>query len=296
MKHQKHAKLTKPEQGFFARNEISFLGSNCNRIQQIAASIGNSLNTEFTIAYVDADHASHKEDNPVEKPIFKRELMDKISHHQFDSHPKSTGTEQQGFFNACDLVLVNGNHERANNQIVIIDTKKEASLKKRSASLTHVIALIGIENLEIPDYIKELIPNYKEIPFFLVKEESALSDVVRGFLNEKKPSVNGLILGGGKSTRMGEDKLNIDYHGVSQLEYLNHILSPVCEDVFVSLSKDQGFDNTIVDTFLGLGPYSGILSAFQKNPNCAWLTVACDVPLLNEKTIERLVSQNFLNH
>ena len=31
------------------------------------------------------------------------------------------------------------------------------------------------------------------------------------------------------------------------------------------------------------------MSAFQKKPNSSWFTVACDIPLLNNKTIETLV-------
>ncbi|NER18757.1 NTP transferase domain-containing protein [Spongiivirga citrea] len=291
MKHQKHAKLTKPNQGFFARNEISFLGSNCNRIQQIAQCIANSLNNQFNIGYVDADHASHDDEGEVDNPIFKRELTDKISYHQFDTHPKSSVTQRHTFFGDCDLVFVNGNHERANNQIVIIDPKKEASLIKRKDSLTNVIALIGIDSEEIPAYIKEVLPNYNELPLFLEEDQQALSSFTKEFLATKIPKINGLILGGGKSTRMGVDKLTMDYHGTSQLNYLNELLRPVCEQVFVSLAHDQEIENTISDTFMGLGPYGGILSAFQKDPNSAWFSVPCDVPLLDKKTVNTLVSK-----
>ncbi len=291
MKHQKHVKLTKPNQGFFTRNEISFLGSNCNRIQQIAMSIGNSLNSQFDIGYVDADHASHDNESTASNPTFNREFTDKISYHQFDVHPKSTGTQLEVFFNDCDLVLVNGNHERGNNQIVIIDPNKEASLKKRAASLTNVIALIGIDSKEIPAYVYEIVPNANDLPIFLEENQRGISAFVEQFMASRIPPVKGLILGGGKSTRMGIDKLTMDYHGTSQLNYLKDLLKPVSSEVFVSLTKNQEIENTIIDTFIGLGPYGGILSAFQKDPNAAWFTVPCDVPLLDKKTIELLVSK-----
>ncbi|MFP2997144.1 NTP transferase domain-containing protein [Spongiivirga sp. MCCC 1A20706] len=291
MKHQKHAKLTKPDSGFFASNEISLLGSNCGRIQRIAKSAAKHLKGDFTVAYVDADHASHDEETVEHREPFASMLTDKISHHQFDIHPKSNFIQQQSVFDACDLTLVNGNHERANNQIVIIDAKKESSLDKRSAALTNVIAFIGIDDKDIPDYIKKLIPNYSELPIFIEKDEDDIARFIQEFIIKKKPRLNGLILGGGKSTRMGIDKLTLNYHGTSQLDYLNDLLKTVCDDVFVSLATDQEIKNTILDTFVGLGPYGGILSAFQKNPNTAWFSVPCDVPLLDKKTIDQLVSQ-----
>ena len=40
-----------------------------------------------------------------------------------------------------------------------------------------------------------------------------------------------------------------------------------------------------------MGPYGAILSAFREHPNHAWLTVACDLPLLSQATIETLVAK-----
>uniref|UniRef100_UPI003364D640 NTP transferase domain-containing protein n=1 Tax=Haliscomenobacter sp. TaxID=2717303 RepID=UPI003364D640 len=45
------------------------------------------------------------------------------------------------------------------------------------------------------------------------------------------------------------------------------------------------------DTFLGLGPYGAILSAFREHPDAAWLVVACDLPHMDEATLEQLVAQ-----
>jgi molybdopterin-guanine dinucleotide biosynthesis protein A len=44
------------------------------------------------------------------------------------------------------------------------------------------------------------------------------------------------------------------------------------------------------DSFLGLGPYGGILSAFREDPNAAWLVIACDLPLLSEKSLRQLLA------
>ncbi|TVZ27130.1 molybdopterin-guanine dinucleotide biosynthesis protein A [Gillisia sp. Hel_I_86] len=296
MKHEQHSKLTKPDKGFYGRNEISILGSNCNRIQTLASSIGKQLQDEFSVAYVDADHASHT-DNEKESPsvAFTKNFINKITHHQFNVFNTVSKFEQDTFFNSSQLILVNGNHEKANHQIVMIDKKKEASLIKRKEALTNVIALVRTdhEDKEIPEYIKELIPKYAELPVFLLTDEKIISGFVKKLVENRIPKIQGLILGGGKSTRMGVDKVFMKYHGVSQHTYLQEILSPFCEDVFVSCRPDQAslFPDAITDSFLGLGAYGGLLSAFQKNPDSAWFSIACDIPLLNKETLEALVSK-----
>jgi molybdopterin-guanine dinucleotide biosynthesis protein A len=48
-------------------------------------------------------------------------------------------------------------------------------------------------------------------------------------------------------------------------------------------------ENSIVDTFTGLGPFGGILSAFRYDPNCAYLSIPCDVPFIDESLIRNLI-------
>ena len=296
MKHEQHSKLSKPDKGFYSRNEISILGSNCHRIQTLARAIGNQLRGEFSVSYVDADHTSHsdKEKEPSSIP-FAKDFVNKITHHQFNIHSTVSNYEKDAFFDSVHLTLVNGNHEKANHQIVMIDEKKEASLTKRKTALTNVIALVrtDCEDEEIPAYIKELIPKYVELPVFSMTDEKTIGDFIKIIVQNRTPEIQGLILGGGKSTRMGVDKIFMKYHGTSQYTYLRNLMASLCKEVFVSCRPDQAslFSDTITDSFLGLGAYGGLLSAFQKNPNSAWFSIACDVPLLNKETLEKLVSR-----
>ncbi len=106
----------------------------------------------------------------------------------------------------------------------------------------------------------------------------------------------GLVLSGGKSTRMGTDKGLIKYHGVPQREHLYHLLSEVCEQTFISLRREQeattpfGFA-TIADENEFKGPYNGLLSAHKKHPKAAWLVLACDLPLIDLDALKELISQ-----
>lgn len=106
----------------------------------------------------------------------------------------------------------------------------------------------------------------------------------------------GLVLSGGKSTRMGTDKGLIHYHGIPQREYLYKILSKVCERTFISLRKEQESElpssmETIIDLNEFKGPYNGILSAHKMYPDVAWLVLACDLPLMDLDALNELISQ-----
>lgn len=108
------------------------------------------------------------------------------------------------------------------------------------------------------------------------------------------PPLNGLVLAGGKSSRMGKDKDAIKWHGPEQRYYAVDMLNKFCERVYISCRPDQVRNiNTaykaLSDTFLNMGPMGGILSALRSERDKAWLVVACDLPLLNEATIRCLI-------
>ncbi len=106
----------------------------------------------------------------------------------------------------------------------------------------------------------------------------------------------GLVLSGGKSTRMGTDKGLIEYHGVPQREYSYDLLSEVCEETFISLRDDQQSKlpsrmQTIVDVNEYKGPYNGLLSAHKSHPDVAWLVLACDLPLMDKTALQQLITE-----
>ena len=109
------------------------------------------------------------------------------------------------------------------------------------------------------------------------------------------PKLNGLILTGGRSTRMGRDKSQLIYHGKPQREHLAELLAPYCASVFWSVNAEQAIEPTasgpsvIVDLFDFPGPLNGILSAFAQNASVAWLVVACDMPLLTSQSLDALL-------
>ena len=51
--------------------------------------------------------------------------------------------------------------------------------------------------------------------------------------------VDGLVLIGGRSTRMGQDKSQLVYHEKPQREYLTDLLRPYCDTVYWSMNAKQ---------------------------------------------------------
>ena len=107
----------------------------------------------------------------------------------------------------------------------------------------------------------------------------------------------GLVLAGGRSSRMGEDKAALRAGGRTQLEQAMALLAPHVARAFVSVRKDQrsdplraGFEQ-IEDTRADLGPIAGIIAALERFPDSAWLVLACDLPLLDAATLEFLVRE-----
>ena len=109
--------------------------------------------------------------------------------------------------------------------------------------------------------------------------------------------IQGLVLAGGQSRRMGRDKALLERGGRTQLDYSVELLRRHVERVFVSLRPDQTDDaergrfEQIADRYSDIGPVAGILSAMDAFPDMSWLVLACDLPNVDDRTIEFLLRE-----
>ena len=117
--------------------------------------------------------------------------------------------------------------------------------------------------------------------------------------------MNGLVLAGGQSRRMGQPKSLLRYHGKPQYQHVAEMLSGFCERVFISCRAEQQslFEGveTILDSnsYGDIGPLNGVLSAFANklpeslklsgSSNTTWFIVGCDYPFLEKSDLEQLV-------
>jgi molybdopterin-guanine dinucleotide biosynthesis protein A len=107
----------------------------------------------------------------------------------------------------------------------------------------------------------------------------------------------GLVLAGGRSTRLGTDKSQLLLKNMPLHQLAHEKLSPFCTDVFYSINKSQTLSvkNWVLDKYDDQGPLSGILSAleFMHKP---LLVMAVDMPVIQRSTIELLLKQHRPNN
>ncbi len=278
--HSKHTLLVRPLYGDFGRLELGVLGAPCSVIKKCVSRWIVQLDANWNIAYVDADHKLSETASSAAALLY----YDKISHQQIDLKKPGSPFANRMLFNDQDLIFINGNHFRAKQQIVIIHPDK--SLEGKLNKLSDVALILLADGMELPSFMQN---DFSRVPILNLNNENAIVNFLSYFLSASTVPVNGLVLAGGKSTRMQTDKGQINYHGKSQRQYTTQLLTPFCNKIFIS-GGGEGELNIIEDAFIGLGPYGGILSAMQTNPNIAWLTVACDLPYLSADTLQYLVS------
>jgi len=294
--HKKHADLARPALGNFGRNEWAIVGGPCTMIKILADQIIAALSPVCKCAYADAAHS----DEVISPPgrLASGAVLDyteQVNFHQLNYKESFNSFKLRSAFNKADMVLVNGNHHQAKAQVVIIYNNKQASLQKRVEQLTNVQMILLADNAdEVFDFIKEAVPNWQQLPLYRLDETEKIIEFFKTEMRQAIPSINGLVLAGGKSERMGFDKGSVNWHGKEQRYFMADMLTPFCKEVYISCRPDQQEVDapykSLVDTFTGLGPYGGILSALREGPDSAWLVVACDLPLLTPETLQHLTA------
>lgn len=110
--------------------------------------------------------------------------------------------------------------------------------------------------------------------------------------------MHGLVLAGGRSRRMGEDKASLSMNGKALLPHALELTKQVCSPVFISLRPGQKvplktvvYGATIIhDQYGEIGPLGGILTALNAYPDPPWLVIAVDLPRLDQHTLEYLIA------
>lgn len=101
----------------------------------------------------------------------------------------------------------------------------------------------------------------------------------------------GLVLAGGKSTRLGTDKVCLWYSGKIMLMRMLDLAGHFCGEVYVSGRNPEEFEINapwLADDIPGIGPMGGILTCLRRL-NAPLLVLACDLPLLDIATVHTLV-------
>jgi molybdopterin-guanine dinucleotide biosynthesis protein A len=115
-------------------------------------------------------------------------------------------------------------------------------------------------------------------------------------------SLCGLVLAGGRSSRMGRDKaalIHLDGRHLAR-RCFDLLQQAGCEMIVLSLRHDQevppGFEdiaNVVIardPEGASSGPIAGMAAGMRMRPEADWLVLACDLPRLDAATLSHLVA------
>jgi molybdopterin-guanine dinucleotide biosynthesis protein A len=97
--------------------------------------------------------------------------------------------------------------------------------------------------------------------------------------------MSAVILAGGRSTRLGQNKAFLEINGESLIERIVDRVGQICEEIIIVTNEVDEYEHleatVIPDVLPGKGALGGIYSGLQAASNLHSLVVACDMPFLN---------------
>lgn len=187
------------------------------------------------------------------------------------------------YLHNVDIILVEGYRSSSYPKILVIrhDNPQEAI---PFDSLNNVLACISDGPCE------------KGIPHFKPDAYEAIADfiITKGKVLTFSDDVAGVILAGGRSSRLGWDKADIKISTASLLEKTAFLLEQLFEEIWVIGRKP---DHDLIrrgikwhlDLIQDVGPVAGIYTALKVIDKEACLVVACDMPRLNLSVLKKLL-------
>lgn len=107
--------------------------------------------------------------------------------------------------------------------------------------------------------------------------------------------MTGLILAGGKSRRMGQDKALIPLGNKTLIERIAEALSLVCDPIIIVTNEPSNYAflglEMVGDLIMGHGALSGIHAGLFFSPTPRAFVIGCDMPLVNPTLVRLLMEQ-----
>jgi molybdopterin-guanine dinucleotide biosynthesis protein A len=107
-----------------------------------------------------------------------------------------------------------------------------------------------------------------------------------------KKDITGIILAGGKSSRMGNDKGFLMLNEKPFIQYSINALQPLVSEIII-VSDNPDYDvfgfKRINDAIKNAGPVAGIYSGLEASSTEFNLILSCDIPLINSELLQKLI-------
>jgi molybdopterin-guanine dinucleotide biosynthesis protein A len=202
---------------------------------------------------------------------------------------------------AADVLFIEGRKSSHIPKLLLLDPRYEMEEAVAGIDGTSVLAVVYPHG-EV-DRATALARTFSgpedrdRVPVYCRDDLAGITAELDAYWAARTAPLRGLVLVGGKSTRMGRDKSGIEYrNGVSAARRSVNILAAVCDTVSLAVRRGQHVPDDVAgvprieDRFVDFGPAGAILTALHHDPTAAWLTVGCDMPLLGEDDVQELVA------
>jgi molybdopterin-guanine dinucleotide biosynthesis protein A len=113
-------------------------------------------------------------------------------------------------------------------------------------------------------------------------------------MNSKNKHINGYILAGGKSSRMGTDKGLLFIAGKPMIQYVIDQMQGVFEHVVIvsnNLAYEKFGLEVIPDLIKDIGPAGAIYTALQHSDAELNFIVSCDTPFVTQEAIQFILNR-----
>lgn len=192
-----------------------------------------------------------------------------------------------------DIVLVEGYKKSQMPKFIFLDDSLEILKEFSDEKFSNILGFIGKQQ-DRPSVIPE---SFSKVPYYERNDVKSIIVTLTHYIFEKlnQRPVFGLLLAGGQSSRMQQDKALLKYSEQPQIKQTFELMQKYVDQCFISARFNQRDDSSyfgqqvIYDRLLDMGPMGGILSAMMAYPDAAWMVVACDLPFLDEITLHFLI-------
>ena len=112
---------------------------------------------------------------------------------------------------------------------------------------------------------------------------------------DNKHNITGIILSGGKSVRMGENKAFIDIDGIPIMNRIHTLFKTLFQEIIIVTNQEELFSGLDAKIYSDLIPNGGVLAGLYTglffSAYAYSFCVACDMPFLNRSVIQYLISK-----
>ncbi len=104
--------------------------------------------------------------------------------------------------------------------------------------------------------------------------------------------ITGILLAGGKSSRMGKEKGFIMLGDKMLYQYPLRVLESLCDEILISTCKTLEIEEDheqVCDEITDLGPIGGIYTCLKKSSSTLNIILSYDLPMIKQDVLEELL-------